>query len=66
MTSSASEKKPMTDEELIGFLKDRLMLITSQLATLKLEDYPDQMRVDRAIRISVHAVDEIEDHYTKF
>ncbi|PHM50159.1 hypothetical protein [Xenorhabdus sp. KK7.4] len=60
------ERKAMTDEELISFLKEKLLLITSQLATVKCDFPPEQYRIEKAIRASAYAVDEIELHNMKF
>lgn len=66
MNSNVNEVKPMTDAELIDYLKIKLLSITSQLAIVKGEDYPDQSRIDRAILIAVQSVDTIESHIVKF
>ncbi|WP_426576312.1 hypothetical protein ACP179_17675 [Xenorhabdus stockiae] len=64
--SLGREREVMTDEELINFLKEKLLLITSQLATVKCDFPPDQYRIEKAIRTSAYAVDEIERHNIKF
>ncbi|MDE9479507.1 hypothetical protein [Xenorhabdus bovienii] len=60
------ERESMTDEALIYFLKEKLLIITAQLATVKCDFYPDQERIDKAIRASAYAVDTIEKNHLKF
>lgn len=66
MNSNVNEVKPMTDAELIDYLKIKLMSITNQLAIAKGKDYPEQSRIDRAILIAAQSVDTIENHIVKF
>lgn len=56
----------MTDAQLIEYLKDKLLLITNELAIVKTE-YPDaQERIDKAVRTSVNATDVITEHQREF
>ncbi|MDC9607187.1 hypothetical protein [Xenorhabdus griffiniae] len=66
ITDELMERESMTDEALIYFLKEKLLIITAQLATVKCDFYPDQERIDKAIRASAYAVDTIERHLQKF